>query len=170
MAGRPCWLKACKNEGSTQSAAPDVGQDPAGTPKRAANKHPTSRTVVHQISVQDPVLIHRPPTVSNIYNQNHQQSLGGVESRESVAVRFKMVLDKYQTSNVHNEYEESFMMVHLDSIGIMAGLSGAMFMMFLIYKLCKSKGVRRYANICCNHCCESNGLNDRGRGRGDKHL
>ena len=68
-----------------------------------------------------------------------------------------MVLDRYNTENVHNEFKESFMMVHLDSIGIMGALAGTMFIMFLSYKMCKSKGMKRYINVCCSRCCETRG-------------
>ena len=49
--------------------------------------------------------------------------------------------------------------MHLDSIGIMGALAGSLFIMFLSYKICKSKGARRYINVCCSRCCENRGSN-----------
>ena len=81
IAGGPCWLKACRNESSSRSEAPeggDVRQTPAGTPTRATKRNPTTQADVHLISVQDPVLVHRSPAVSNIYNKNYKRSSGSV--------------------------------------------------------------------------------------------
>ena len=72
-------------------------------------------------------------------------------------MRVSMVLDKYETINQHTEYEDSFLLVHMDSIGIMGGLLASIFLWILCYKLCRSKGARKLFNRCCSRCCEGGG-------------
>ena len=62
VAGGPCWLSMCRNnEDSLQPAGVekgDVREAPTGATKGNTNSDSASRTVVHKISVQDPVLVH----------------------------------------------------------------------------------------------------------------
>ena len=161
MAGGPCWLSMRRNnEDSLQPAGVekgDVREAPTGATKGNTNSDSASRTVVHKISVQDPVLVHGQAADHSFHVSHDKWKFRSLESRENIDLRFKMVLDHYNNENIHNEFEESFLMVHLDSIGIMGALVASLFIMFISYKLCKSKGVKRYVNVCCSRCCKTRG-------------
>ena len=72
-------------------------------------------------------------------------------------MRVSMVLDKYETINQHTEYKDSFLLVHMDSIGIMGGMIASIFLWIMCYRLCRSKGARKFFNRCCSRCCEGGG-------------
>ena len=74
--------------------------------------------------------------------------------------RFRMVLDKYETINQHTEYEDSFLLIHMDSIAIIGGVIASIFVWIMCYRLCRSKGARKYINLCCARCCEGGGTSN----------
>ena len=159
LTGGPCWLKLCENSVSPVKDVLDVRQSSQGP----ASESPFIRPVL-QTSVRDSLFVYGKKTNHSFHIHPEGGQTGSVQSGENntlkVEPRFRMVLDKYETINQHTEYEDSFLLIHMDSMAIIGGVIASIFIWIMCYRIIRSKGARKYFNLCCTRCCEGGGTSN----------